>query len=170
MNDRLLGALTFAVILISDQLHKWYMLEIVRIQERPPIEVSSFFNLVMVWNYGVSFGMFSSQGDMGRWILIGVSIVIGMVLVGWLWRCHDRFIATAIGMVIGGAIGNVIDRVRYGAVADFFDVHVSGYHWPAFNIADAGICVGVALLMWDAFFRQPKASAAQEKSGDEIAS
>ena len=83
------------------------------------------------------------------WVLSGLAIAITAALVVWLNRITSRWSAAAIGFVIGGAIGNVIDRVRFGAVADFLDFHVSGYHWPAFNLADSAITVGVAILLWE---------------------
>lgn len=129
------------------------MLDIVHIADRPPIEVSSFFNLVMVWNYGVSFGMFSEPGSSTVWLLIGVAVLIVGILGYWLTKTTDRLLGIAFGLVIGGALGNVIDRLRFGAVADFFDFHVMGYHWPAFNIADSAICIGVAILLWDGMIR-----------------
>jgi signal peptidase II len=157
MTYRMLGGLIALVIIAIDQLQKWHMLEVVRIAERPPIEVTSFFNLVMVWNEGVSFGLFSGHGGAGVWFLIALALAISTAMAIWLWRAQDRFISIAISFVIGGALGNVIDRVRFGAVADFFDFHYAGWHYPAFNIADSAIFIGVALLLWDSFFRQPRA-------------
>ncbi len=136
------------------------MLDMVQIAARPPIEVTAFFNLVMVWNTGVSFGMFADSVSWMPWVLIGVALVIAAGLSVWLWRCADRFIGLALGLVIGGAIGNVIDRARFGAVADFFDFHVAGLHWPAFNIADSAICIGVALLLWDGLVRSRRQAPA----------
>ena len=141
------------VIIVMDQLSKWLMLSVVDIANRPPIEVTPFFNLVMVWNYGVSFGMLSQPGTNVVYFLIGVAFIMVGVLLFWLWRATDRWVASAIGLIIGGALGNVVDRFLYGAVADFFDFHVAGYHWPAFNIADSAIFIGVALLLWDGLFR-----------------
>lgn len=137
-----------------DQLCKWYLLEIYAIGAKSPVEVTSFFRLVMVWNYGVSFGMFSEPGTASVGMLVGVAAVMVAIMSYWLLRANDRFTALAIGMIIGGAIGNVIDRLRFSAVADFFDFHIMHYHWPAFNIADSFICIGVALLVWDGFVRR----------------
>lgn len=148
--------------LLIDQLQKWHMLEVVRIAERPPIEVTPFFNLVMVWNRGVSFGMFSGHDGSGAWMLIGVALVIVTFMAFWLWRCTTRYLATALGLVIGGALGNVIDRVRFGAVADFFDLHVMGHHWPAFNIADSAIFIGVGLLLLESWL-SPAARAKRQR-------
>lgn len=156
------GWLIALLIAVLDQASKWWMLEIVRIDARPPIEVTSFFNLVMVLNRGVSFGMLSQPGELMPWILKGVALMIVVVLVRWLHRCADRWVALALGLIIGGATGNIIDRARFGGVVDFLDFHVGVYHWPAFNVADASICCGVMLLLWDGLLRSkpaPKASA-----------
>lgn len=144
----LLGMLVAAVALIADQASKWALMDILRLPEAP-IDVLPFFRLVMVWNQGVSFGMFADAGDMRRWVLIGVSLTIVCVLLAWLWRAEKPLIAWAIGLIIGGAVGNVVDRGRWGAVADFFYFHYEQFYWPAFNIADSTIFIGVVLLCWD---------------------
>jgi signal peptidase II len=145
-----------------DQLTKWWILEFLLPcffgetgpdcqVNSPSITVTPFFNLVMAWNRGVSFGMFAHEAEIMPYMLIAVALAITGVMVVWLRRTDRVFQAVAIGAVIGGAIGNVIDRLRFGAVADFLDVHVAGWHWPAFNVADSFICVGVAMLLWDGF-------------------
>ena len=118
----------------------------------PPIEVTPFFNLVMVWNTGVSFGLFASDSEAGRWALIALACAISAGLAWWVRTVTTPLLAGSIGAVVGGAIGNVVDRLVYGAVADFFDVHAFGYHWPAFNIADSAIVVGVGLILYDGMF------------------
>lgn len=115
-----------------------------------PVEVFPFFNIVMVWNYGVSFGLFPAEDEIARYVLIGFQLFVSVALFVWLLNVSNRILAIAIGMVIGGALGNVIDRFIYGAVADFFDFHLFGLHWYIFNVADAAIVVGVALLLLDA--------------------
>lgn len=137
----------FGGVLLADQASKAYLIDWLSGPFVTPIKVTWFFNLVMVWNYGISFGMFA-QHD-AAYILIGVAVVICSILAVWLWRTADMKIAVAIGLITGGAIGNVFDRLQYGAVADFFDFHVLGYHWPAFNIADMAIFIGVVILCWD---------------------
>ena len=115
-----------------------------------PIEVTPFFDITMVWNYGVSFGLFPAEDNIARFVLIGFQTFVSLALFVWLLSVRNVILASAIGMVIGGALGNVIDRFIYGAVADFFDFHLFGYHWYIFNVADAAIVVGVALLLLDA--------------------
>jgi signal peptidase II len=114
-----------------------------------PIVVTPFFNLVLVWNRGVSFGMFNSGGALAPWLLSGLALAVVIGLVIWLRRADQLLTALGLGLVIGGAVANVIDRIRFGAVVDFLDFHLAGYHWPAFNLADAGICVGAALMLAD---------------------
>ncbi len=153
-DNTLKKGLALALLFIAiDQLHKYIMLYVVNIAEAP-IAVTGFFNLVMVWNRGVSFGMFN-RPDIHEYqplILILVALVIVGVLVHWLRKAESRLEMWALALVIGGALGNVIDRAVYGAVADFFDVYVGNWHWPAFNIADSFICIGVFLLVTDGIF------------------
>lgn len=115
--------------------------------------VLPFFNLVEVWNSGVSFGMFRNLAY-GQWILSVVSVVITLVMLGWLWRAQSAWMASALSLMIGGAVGNLIDRVRFGAVADYLDFHAFGYHWPAFNITDMAICAGAFLLIADSLLKK----------------
>jgi signal peptidase II len=144
--------LTLAVAIlaaVTDQASKWALLEHVM---NPPrlIEVTSF-NLTLGFNSGVSFGMLSSNEALGRWLLVGLTLVIVAGLTVWAWRADSRIEAVAIGGIIGGAIGNVIDRVRQGAVMDFLDFHALGWHWPAFNLADAVIFCSVVTLLLHAW-------------------
>lgn len=143
--------LTVAVItMVLDLLTKWWI--VAKVMDPPrAIEVTPFFNLVMVWNTGITFGMFGNAA-WGRWAFAGLALAIIGVLLSWLWRASYRSTALALGLVIGGAIGNVIDRIRWGAVADFLDFHLAGWHWPAFNLADSAIVVGVAILLLEALF------------------
>lgn len=167
-------SLIFDIILI-DQLSKWGVLEYIlkpaidaeaqplgfaqwltQATERlgpTRIEISPFFNLTMVWNQGVSFGMFQSGNP---WPLAIVALVISALFAAWLWRSESWLQAVSLGMVIGGALGNVIDRVRFGAVADFLDFHVFGWHYPAFNVADSCITLGIVFLVFDSLFLERK--------------
>lgn len=142
------GLLISLLVVALDQATKlWVVFDVMS----PPqiIEVTSFFNIVMVWNKGASFGLFSTDSPWTRYGLAAVAIVITVVMIVWLRKAETRWLATGLGLVIGGAIGNVIDRFAYGAVADFLDFHVAGYHWPSFNAADISICVGVGFLLLD---------------------
>ena len=141
--------LTVALVLLGlDQLTKWAALDVLDLAARP-IAVTPFFNLVMVWNRGVSFGMLDALGAVAPWLLSGLALAVVIGLLLWLRRSEHAMMAIGLGLVIGGALGNVIDRLRYGAVVDFLDFHLAGWHWPAFNLADAGICVGAGLIVVD---------------------
>lgn len=110
------------------------------------IEVTGFFNLVHVWNNGVSFGMFSNF-EYSKIIFSVIVTIILVIMLVWLYRNRDLYLTFAIAFIIGGAIGNLYDRLKYGAVADFLDFHINTYHWPAFNIADSFVFIGVVLLL-----------------------
>jgi signal peptidase II len=139
------------VVALLDQASKLWILSVML--PRPPgqqlITLAPFFNLVLVWNRGVSFGMFSHESAWNAVLLTLVAAAIVGGLVVWLKRTRDGLLAAAIGLVIGGAVGNVVDRLRFGAVVDFLDVHAAGWHWPAFNVADSAICIGVGLMVID---------------------
>ena len=152
------GLIVAAVVILLDQLSKWWILDVVMQPVPHVVEVTPFFNLVMAWNTGVSFGTFGSSYAFMPYVLSAVALAIVVALLLWLRQADRRFVALALGMVIGGAIGNVIDRFRFGAVADFLDFHIGGWHFWAFNVADSGISVGVALLVLDGLF------AGREKS------
>ena len=147
---RLWGLITAVVVVALDQATKIWMMGLLT---EPPrlIEIAPFFNLVPVWNTGISFGLFANTVS-GAMILTGVALFVVVGLIWWLMRSDRPLIGLALGLAIGGALGNVIDRVQYGAVFDFLDVHVGDWHWPAFNIADSGITVGVVLLLLDGLF------------------
>ncbi len=150
-NGLRLGLVAAILVILFDQATKWWIMAVVM---QPPriIPVTPFFNLVMGWNRGISFGLFDGDSAVNVWILPLVALAIVAALVVWLRRVQGVWLASAIGLVIGGALGNVVDRLRFGAVADFLDFHVAGYHWPAFNVADSGITVGVAMLVLDSLF------------------
>ena len=130
------------------------LLDVVQIWNRPPLAVTPFFNLVMVWNQGISFGMFSNQR--APLLLTALALVVVAILLRWLARAEHTITAIGIGLVVGGALGNVIDRLRFEAVADFFDFHAFSYHWPAFNLADSAIFVGVVVLCIESMMRPSK--------------
>jgi len=154
---------------LADQLSKWAVLEhvikprlkgsgepvgfaewIIHANERLAfvrIELTSFLNTVMVWNTGISFGMFKADSLSGAYAMAALALVISTVLLIWSIRTKNIIYIVLASFICGGAIGNVIDRVRFGAVADFIDVHAFGYHWPAFNVADSFISVSVFLMV-----------------------
>lgn len=136
------AALAFAV----DQATKAAALAAVPALSRG-VEVLPFFDLVLVRNRGVTFGLLATDHPAGRWLLILLTGALTAGLLVWLMRAHSRLQTAALGLIIGGALGNLMDRLRHGAVTDFLDFHARGFHWPAFNLADGGIVVGVLLLL-----------------------
>jgi signal peptidase II len=129
-------------------------------------EVTPFFNLVLVHNTGAAFSFLADAGGWQRWFFAAVSIVIsGVIVVMLRRRDQTRLASAALALVLGGALGNLWDRLTLGHVVDFVQLHAAGYYWPAFNVADSAICVGVALLVWDGFRSAPAAprAARQEK-------
>lgn len=157
-----LGLTAAALVMLLDQATKWWI--VFEVMQPPTvIPVTPFFNIVMTWNRGVSFGMFDSASSLNNVILPVLAAVIIGVLLTWLRRAANRWVATAIGIIIGGAIGNIIDRLHFGAVADFLDFHAAGYHWPAFNVADSGITVGAIILIVDSLFDHKKSPTIKQR-------
>lgn len=154
-----------AVVIVLDQITKAWMLYGLHLREVGQIRVlEPVFNLTFVLNRGVSFGLLTG-GETGRWLLTVFSIGVAGLLAWWATRAERRLLITAIGLIMGGALGNVIDRVRFGGVVDFLDF--SGLYFPwVFNVADSAISIGVVLLILDSFIseRSAKVGAAPEKS------
>ena len=145
-----------AAVVVVDQLSKYWVLEIFRLPDRMQVEVLPFFQLSMVWNRGVSFGLLQAEMDVARWGLALFSTVVAIGLAVWARRVVRPLLATALGLIVGGAVGNLIDRVRFGAVADFLDFSRLWFPW-VFNVADSAITIGVLLLIVDSFRPHPKA-------------
>jgi signal peptidase II len=152
------------VVFVLDQLTKHWILANMALYDS--FEVFSFFNIVHVHNYGAAFSFLSDQPGWQRWFLTGITTVISIVLLVWLTRlkASEKLLAIALVFVLGGALGNLYDRVVYGYVVDFIDWHYGGYHWPAFNLADAAIFLGAVLLIVDTFTQPGPDSAKETKS------
>lgn len=148
------GAATAALAFALDQATKWWVLAYLMDPPRV-IPVTPFFNLVLGWNRGVSFGLLSADHPATPWLLSSLALAVIAGLVVWTTRDRSPEMAASVGFIVGGALGNVVDRLRHGAVTDFLDFHVAGYHWPAFNLADSAIFVGVALLLLVGGRREP---------------
>jgi signal peptidase II len=149
-----------AATIVLDQLSKYWVLNILDLPNKASILVGGPFSLTMVWNRGVSFGLLKAEQDIARWSLVGFSVIVAGFLIAWALKIERKLLALAVGLVIGGAIGNAIDRARFGAVADFLDFKALYFPW-VFNIADSAITVGVVLLLVDSFLseRQTKVRA-----------
>ncbi len=165
-------------ILIIDQISKWAITELVLrpissgqgdslslidwYMSAPPllpyekIEITSFFNIIITWNKGVSFGMFSNYGEYMPYILIAIALIITLIFIVFLMKSDKHYQGISYALIISGALGNIIDRARFGAVIDFLDFHIMGYHWPAFNVADIAVVSGVTMLIITTLFFEKK--------------
>ena len=142
--------------LAADQAHKGYMLGPYGMETRGRVPLMPYLDLVMVWNRGVSYGLLTQSGDAGRWILIAVGLFGAVLFSTWLWTSNRVLTAISLGLIVGGALSNVVDRLLYGAVADFFLFHIGSWEWYVFNLADVWIVAGVVgtLLAWATERRQ----------------
>lgn len=156
----IIGLLLALVTLLIDQGSKWWLMKLIG-ESGPVVDLCAYFNLVLVWNPGISFGMLGGSAY-APMIFTVLACAIGIVLIAWLRKVEQWPLAVAIGLVLGGAAGNVVDRQRFGAVADFFDAHIGVYHWPAFNVADSAIFLGVVIMAWDALHSAPKRESNHE--------
>jgi signal peptidase II len=140
-----------ATTLLLDQISKFAIDTYMHLYQS--IALMPFFNLTYVHNTGAAFSFLSEAGGWQRWLFAGLALAMSSVMTVWLLRLqkHETLLAIALSLVLGGAIGNLIDRVLYGYVIDFLDVYYQNWHWPAFNIADSAICVGVGLMLLDNF-------------------
>ncbi len=144
-----IGLAIAAVAVILDQISKPLMRQWLAGVD---VQIGPFLSLISAWNKGVGFSLLTMSEASGPYVLSALAVIIAGVMTFWLFRSHRLLPAISLGLIIGGALGNVIDRLRLGAVFDFIDVHVAGYHWPAFNLADSALSIGVALLIIDGLF------------------
>ena len=157
-----LGLPVAAGLLVADQASQWWILNVLRLPEVGQVKLLDLggagFDLTMVWNRGVTFGLLAGDTLWHRLILAGIALAVVAFLVRWIARAENRLTTLALGGIVGGAIGNVIDRLRFGAVVDFADAWVGDFHWYVFNLADAAIVIGVVVLFADALFRPRQAA------------
>ena len=141
------------IVIVLDQVTK--LAAVYLLDQESAVAVLPNLNLVLAYNTGAAFSILSTAGGWQRWLFVGLALVIGVFILHWLRSLPRaaRLTPLALSLILGGAVGNVIDRVRIGAVVDFIDVHAGGWHWPAFNVADSAICVGAALLVLGTFRR-----------------
>jgi signal peptidase II len=149
------GLFLAILVLFLDQVTKLAILEWVKPQAGG-IPITGFLAIVLVWNRGMSFGLFNTGDPLVPWILGAVAVAVAIGLVWWLARARHWLVIAGLGLVLGGAIGNLIDRMLYGAVVDFVLLHAGGWHFPAFNVADSAITLGVIALLWDSLFAKPE--------------
>ncbi len=157
------GVIAALAVLALDQASKLWLLFVFDIAHRGAVKVTPFFDLVLAWNVGISFGWFQSDNQIAQIILMMIKAVAVIVLAIWMARSRTLIATVALGLIIGGAVGNAIDRFAYGAVVDFalFHVQIGGntFNWYVFNLADVAIVAGVAALLYDSFLGVPAAKA-----------
>lgn len=146
------GLCAALAVLALDQASKWWVLRVLDLPALRQVHVLPFFDLTMVWNQGVTFGLLQQESAWGSWLLAGVALVVVALLVVWMRRAERWVTAAALGAIAGGAVGNVLDRLRFGAVEDFFHLHAWGYSWYVFNVADSAVVCGVAVLVLEGLF------------------
>lgn len=149
------GIIAATIALVFDQATKLWLLFVFELGRRGAVQVTPFFDLVLAWNTGISYGWFQQDGPVGAAVLLGFKVIAVIALAIWMARSKTRLATIGLGLIIGGAIGNAIDRAAYGAVVDFALLHIQwggkNLNWYVFNIADAAIVVGVAALLYDSF-------------------
>lgn len=148
---RRLGVAVVLVVFLADQALKLWLLFGLRLAETGPFAVTPFMNIVLAWNRGISYGLFQQHSNLGRWALVLISIVAAVWLWRWMWREERSLTVVSLALVVGGALGNGLDRAVYGAVVDFVHLHHGSFSWYIFNIADAAIVVGVVGLLYESF-------------------
>ncbi|MEM0906286.1 MAG: signal peptidase II [Pseudomonadota bacterium] len=158
---RVTAAIIVAAIFVADQATKLFVLHGVDFSAGP-LRVLPFMNITLVYNRGISYGLFQTEG-VGRWVLVAVTAGAAIALGIWMWRAVRPVVRLALAMIVGGALGNLVDRVAYGAVVDFVQLHAAGWSWYVFNIADAAIVLGVVLLVIDGFL--PVRARQKESAG-----
>jgi signal peptidase II len=157
------GAIAAIATLVIDQASKLWLLFVFDIAHRGAVKLTPFLDLVLAWNVGISFGWFQNDGVLAQIVLTAIKAVAVIVLAVWMARSHNWLATVALGLIIGGAVGNAIDRVAYGAVVDFALFHIEigekTFNWYVFNLADVAIVAGVAALLYDSFLGVPAAKA-----------
>jgi signal peptidase II len=154
----LIAYLLALAVIVSDQALKYWVLDVFGLPERFSAPIAGPFYLTMVWNKGVSFGVLNIDAEWTRWVLSAFSLIVAGALAVWAWKVDRPILAVAVGLIIGGAVGNAIDRLRLGAVTDFLDFTRLMFPW-VFNLADSAISVGSVLLIWDLFLAPRKKAA-----------
>jgi signal peptidase II len=161
--NRRMGFVLAILVLAADQFSKYMVTVPFGLKERGQIVLTPFFNLTWVENYGVSLGMLTADTNVGRWLLVGLTMLISVGVTFWLWRERNRQDAFGLGLVLGGAIGNIVDRVRFSHVVDFADLHFGEFRpFLVFNVADAAITIGVLILLFRALLVRDKTKVAQD--------
>jgi signal peptidase II len=159
-----LGLLAALLSAAADQAVKLWLIFGFDLGARGIVRLTPFLDFVLTWNTGISFSLFPQNGPLGQWALLALKVIAVLLLWMWLSRASTRVTALALGLIIGGALGNAVDRIAYGAVADFVLFHVTtstfSFNWAVFNLADAAIVLGVAILLYETLLGTPSAAKA----------
>ena len=167
MKTRAIGIAAAIMIFLADQFSKYMVMVPFDLKNRGQIELLPFFNLTWVENYGVSLGMLTADTNTGRWLLIALTGAISIGVLIWLWREKNRQDVFALGLILGGALGNILDRVRFGHVVDFADLHFGTVRpFLVFNVADAAISIGVVILLLRALLVREKPKVPKKENAD----
>jgi signal peptidase II len=159
VKPRALGIIAALIALTVDQGFKHWALFGLDIAARQPLHVTPFMDVVLAWNPGISYSLFPADSDRARYGLLAMALAATGALAIWMWRARHSLTSLALGLLVGGALGNAFDRYIYGAVADFFYFHVGRFNWYVFNLADVAIVVGVALLLYESLGTKQNAAA-----------
>jgi signal peptidase II len=157
------GLMIAGVACALDQASKLWLIRIYELGRKGPVEILPFLDLVLTYNTGISYGWFKQDGMLGQWLLLGIKAAAVVLLLWWLARAQSRVLALGLGLIIGGALGNAIDRLAYGAVADFVLLHITteqwSFNWYVFNLADTAIVAGVVAILYDSLKGERAAKA-----------
>ncbi|MEE8294416.1 MAG: signal peptidase II [Sphingomonadales bacterium] len=151
-----IGFLIALGVFLLDRVSKYWIVDVIDLEKNGAIDLLPFFELRFVENTGISLGLFQMEGDPGRYLLIALTGVVSIIVAVWLWRETTHLVKTGLGLVLGGALGNIWDRFEYGGVADFLHFYLGDWSFYIFNVADAAITIGVLLLLWDALLSPQK--------------
>jgi signal peptidase II len=165
LTPRLLGVLTLLATLAIDQANKLWLIFVYGIEARQPVKLAPFLDVIYAKNTGISYSLFRAETETERLGLLSFTLLATLLLGIWLWRSRTALVASALGLIVGGALGNAYDRFAYGFVADFYHFHLGTFSWYVFNLADVAIVAGVGLLLWDSFFAGRSSPEIEEVSG-----
>jgi signal peptidase II len=157
-----LGLVAALIVIVADQISKWWILNVAHLPEIGQVVVLPVLNLTMVWNRGVTFGLLNGFGEWSSLALAAVALAVVVALGIWLRRAESRLVAAALGSIAGGAVSNVIDRLRFVAVVDFIHAHLGAWSWYVFNVADAAIVCGVAALVLESLLPRARGNRSPE--------
>jgi signal peptidase II len=160
MRNRAIGLVAAFAAVALDQGYKYWALYVGDVATRQPLRLAPFLDIILVWNPGISYSLFPADSLRARYVLLAVALTATALLALWLWHTRQVWTSIALGLLVGGALGNAIDRYCYGAVADFFLFHVGRFSWYVFNIADVAIAVGVAILVLESVMAKDGAKIA----------